>query len=265
MHTPSKEYNTLTTDEISIAKEPVTAAEQRSVDFNASIPRGWSAGLLHFLQHTIINRLSWFTLLYRGRGKSALRFSNQGIGYWSKYRYYNIYRILKRVRPQLVYEFGSGISTVLISEVLRENEREFGIKGKVVSFEQCPQYFGLLDGNFPDELRKYAEINLAQVNLDWFGEYRGIYYDVPSFPSQVDLVYIDGATRTRGNEESDFVYPRLNADIVRMHQSGTRIRLGFTDHRYACFPFYQEQLGVAYDVSLSKMWCSIIIRNRIHT
>jgi hypothetical protein len=133
--------------------------------------------------------------------------------------------------------------------------KEYG--GKIVSFEQSESYYESVQKHFPDSLRETADLRLANVNLDWFGSYRGIYYDFEP-PAEVDLVYIDGATRTRGNEESNFVYRRLNADLIRMHLAGTKIGHAITDHRWAIYPFYKDQLP-GYNIKYSRWWKSIII------
>jgi len=154
----------------------------------------------------------------------------------------------------LVYEFGAGVSTVLIAQMIKS----YG--GKLISFEQSPKYYDQVQQNFPEELKDTAEIKLCPVRLDWFGDYRGIYYDFDA-PPHIDFLYIDGATRTRGNPESDFVYPRLNADIVRMNDAGTSIDYAVTDHRWSNYLFYREVL-TQYSVKPSRWWKSIIINKR---
>src|SRR5690606_17958596 len=106
------------------------------------------------------------------------------------------------------------------------------------------------------------EITLAKIGLDWFGPYRGIYYEHDRFSEDVDFVYVDGPTRTRGNSVSDFAYPRLNADLVRMIQAGCKIRRAITDHRYAAFPFYKDFLEPEYRVTFHRHWRSIFINQR---
>ena len=198
--------------------------------------------------------------LYPDLLKITKAFSSATTNLWSQYRFFNLFTIINRIKPKIVYEFGSGVSTVLISAMLRENHRKHGMMGKLYTFEQSPKYYDMLCANLPRELLEYVDLNLVKVRLKWFGDYRGIYYDITKFPAEIDFIYIDGATRTRGCTESDFVYRRCNADIVRIKQQGTSVKLAITDHRYANYPFYVQRLEPKYTVRLSRTWRSIIIK-----
>ena len=171
----------------------------------------------------------------------------------------HLHLLCTKLKPKIVLEFGLGASTILIAETLRAIYHRFGKRGKVISFEQSPDYYDLFMTHFPDELSEYVEPNLKRVGLKWFGNYRGIFYYIDEFPKYIDLVYIDGATRTRGCPESDFVYRRLNADIVRMKNRGVFVKYAVTDGRYANYPFYFSELSSDCNVRLSKLWNSIII------
>ena len=252
-------YDTLTDRELEIANQPETPEEVQCLAFNKSIPRGKQR-----LFHTVVWYYSIFEFSRKELGHYAKCFSDQTTGLWSAYRFYHLYRVIRKMKPETVLEFGSGVSTVFIAEVLRLNEIDFNVKGRVISFEQSESYYDSLIKNFPESLKEFVEIKLSLVRLKWCNQYRGIYYDIKQeeIPKSIDLVYIDGATRTRGDQKSNFPYRRLNADIVNLVKWGFEIKYAITDHRYANLPFYQSELGHSFDVRLVKRWRSIELKRK---
>jgi len=51
-----------------------------------------------------------------------------------------LYRYVKNHKPKEVLECGTGFSTVVITQALRENEVESGVCGRLVSMEENPRY-----------------------------------------------------------------------------------------------------------------------------
>ena len=242
-----KLFDTLSVNELDIAKQGITEQENRARQYGIDFPRELPVVIrhLHFYWHRWARSRIDLQQCYE-YGKAS--------GVLSTLRLIQLSRIIEQKKPQLVYEFGAGVSTVLIAQLLKS----YG--GKLVSFEQSPQYYEQFQLNFPKELKDTADVQLVNVKLDWFGDYRGIYYDFDP-PPHIDFVYIDGATRTRGDLHSDFVYPRFNADIVRMNDCGVSIDYAVTDHRWANFLFYEEAL-TQHLVKPSRWWKSIIIKKR---
>lgn len=239
------EFDCLESGQVTIARASITSEEKAARAFDAAFPREFPVGLRH--AHYYWRKLETARLdLSRVRA-----FSKATTGYIPGLRLIHIAKLVARLRPKLVYEFGSGVSTVFFAQLLQP----YG--GKIVSFEQSPKFYDRLQPAFPAELRDTADIRLAPVALDWFGPYRGIFFDTEP-PPAVDLVYIDGPTRTRGNVASDIPYPRINADLVRMIEAGTSVAHAFTDHRWANFPAY-ERLLPNHRVRCSRWWKSIIV------
>lgn len=206
-----------------------------------------------------MNKSARFIFAYYQIGYLARAFSLETTNSFSNYRLLQLFYLIRKWRPQTVIDFGSGASTVFIAEILRMNQEEFGVAGKIISYEQSPQYFEWFISKFPVSLKAFAEIHLTHVKLEWFGNYRGIYYDIQQFPKKIDFIYIDGATRTRGCPASDFPYPRLNADLLHMKNAGCQWKLAISDHRYANYPFYEKELSADYNLHLSKLFRSIVI------
>ena len=64
----------------------------------------------------------------------------------------------------MVYEFGGGGSTCLFAEILAENERRFGIKGELHTFEQSSDYYNRMTDAFPADLRPYMTMHLCDTD-----------------------------------------------------------------------------------------------------
>ena len=61
-----------------------------------------------------------------------------------------------------------------------------------ISFEQNEEWFNQFTKLFPSSLMNYVDLNLRDVRYEYFNEeYRGLYYDYPSYPNEVDLIYVD--------------------------------------------------------------------------
>ena len=102
-------YDILTDREILIAKQTVTSSEEQSVKFNRNIPRGKDATLFHRLFHKC---MPYYAMIEFGRkniGHHGKVFSENTTGLWSYYRFFHLFKILRRIKPQNVLEFGGGL------------------------------------------------------------------------------------------------------------------------------------------------------------
>jgi len=249
--------------EIEIAREPDTDAEREALEFNRAVPRHGSFPLWHRLADYIVAAAGKGLFHPRiGFGALARSVSRSTTGMWSTYRFVHLARLVLLHRPRVIVEFGTGVSTVLLAELIRFNHSRFGVDGTLYSLEQSPSYFEMFEREFPEELKSGVVMKLAPVRLEWFGEYRGIYYDVDHLPTEIDLAYVDGATRTRGCPQADFSYTTLNADLVRLDSLGHRIRHAVSDHRWANFLFWKAWLAPKHSVRCQRVTRSIEVRRR---
>lgn len=90
-----------------------------------------------------------------------------------------LYRLVRRQKPQLVVECGSGLSTLVMAEALRKNG-----SGRLVSLEHHPSHYAktrrlLAEHGLESDLR------LAIIQDGWY--HRDL---VPAEP--IDLLFIDG-------------------------------------------------------------------------
>lgn len=249
----------LTGDELLIAKAPATKTEQNSAGFGKTFPRefGFPVNYLHYYYRQ--RALAKLLQSIPGLPERLEEFrSNFGSNFGRGLRLAHIDHLYRKLKPEFIFEFGAGVSTFIFAELLRDNYQKGGNGGKIVSFEQSPDYFERLNKSFPKDLLEFIELKLCPVQLKWWKDERGIFYKTP-VPNKADLIYIDGPTRPRGSDEINFYFSRFNADIVHWYEKGCQIKYAFTDHRWSNYLSYVRHLESDFDISCSRWWKSILI------
>lgn len=189
-----------------------------------------------------IGRLRYY-LLYRGcenwakfrlrKFRNLLREKNiQGI----KVQYADwwfMYNFIKKRKPALVFEFGSGITSFMIAQAMKENGT-----GHCYSFES-EEYWAKENSNFmPRELRKYCEIRHSPVAVT---ERDGIpvfkYTGVPEL--KPDFVYLDGPAL---NERVKSTVNPLDLDFSYMIVDGRGDNVEFLKERLKGYKFRHSVL-----------------------
>ena len=193
-------------------------------------------------------------------GHHAKVVSERTTGMFSDYRFFHLYKHIMRLRPKSVIEYGSGSSTVFISELLKYIHMESGLKAKVVSYEQSEHFYDLLQENFPNELREYGEIILAPLQLQRFGDYRGLSYKIDKYPKAADLVYIDGPTRIKKDQNNPKFW--FMSDIINLINNGCDVKFALTDHRFVNYLPYKKLIGDKYHIKILKRYRSIEIQKK---
>ena len=129
-----------------------------------------------------------------------------------------------------------------------------------VLIETEEKYYDLVQSNFPEELREYAEIKLAPVQYKRYGDFRGLSYKIDKYPSSVDLAYIDAPTRTRGDSNTQEFW--LMSDIIELINNGCDLKFALTDKRFVNYLAYKKLLGHKYYIKLVKKYRSIEIQKK---
>ena len=274
-------YDVLNTlEEIELCSLEFNEQELECRDFNFSIPKGKKAGLLHLCFHQLLATYRSIIFDRFNIGQHAKVLSERTTGMYSGYRFYHIFKHMIRLNPYFVHEYGCGASTAFIAEVLRfldhgKNERLlkylFGTKlsslrlknnkhRKLISFEQNPKYYDLVQKNFPEELRKYVEIKLLPLKYKRYGNYRGLSFDHEIYPKSVDLAYIDGPTRTRGDDNTQKFW--IMTDIIDLIDNGCDLKFALTDHRYVNYLAFKNLIGDRFKINLIKKFRSIEIEKK---
>ena len=150
--------------------------------------------------------------------------------------YLLLYRYIKNHNPKEVLECGTGFSTVVIAQALKENEEEYGVKGHLVSMEQNGSYHAAAIESLPPPLKNdpRLEIVLSPVMEDTCGFFRGIRYkEVPK--RAYDFVFVDGPDSAANPTNKPLT---LNCDFVKLVSENEHPTSALIDTRVGtCFMY----------------------------
>jgi len=123
-----------------------------------------------------------------------------------------LYQWIKKYRPREVLECGTGMSTVVIAQALRENFEESGVKGRVTSMEEYENYHASAKSLFPRELDEYAEILFSPAVEDHYHLFRGTRYaEIPD--RKYDFVFVDGPALLSDPKDPNAA---INMDFIKL-------------------------------------------------
>jgi hypothetical protein len=254
--------NQLTSREEALADEPANADELAASATAQQIYSQLATGLR--AQRTRIAARYWRWRLERECPEAlaqardfASQFSSLNVGY----RFAHFYSLWNRSRPwSVVVEAGSGVSTVFLAELLRRQERETGTAGRILSFEQDPEWFERLGSSFPSHLRSFVDLRLAPLRYERFGQWRGLFYEgMEQAAPRIDLLYIDGPTHPPDRRLPFF----FMADAVRIERAHpAAVRYALTDKRHVNLVPFRALLGPGCRVRLSRTWRSVVFEPR---
>jgi hypothetical protein len=105
--------------------------------------------------------------------------------------YWEIYSFVRNKKPKEILECGTGVSTVVMTYALMENEKE-GYRGRITSMESVEKYYEMARKLLPAHMTSYADLICSPVVEDYYSLFRGVRYrDVP-IDRNYDFVYVDG-------------------------------------------------------------------------
>lgn len=153
--------------------------------------------------------------------------------------YWTLYEEVRRHRPVEILELGTGISTVVLAQALRENEREGAPRGRVTSMEEDLGWTRTARERLPAELHPYVEI-LHSPKVDGFYKcFRGVQYEsVPDRP--YDFVFSDGPER-HSPVNGDKLF---NLDLIQVVRRSPRPIRAVVDNHYLTFYVLQKVFGL---------------------
>lgn len=167
---------------------------------------------------------------YRGRSNST------GCSFTD---YWQLYSLVRKMRPAEILECGTGVSTVVMAAALRDNEREYGTPGRIASMEDCTHWFEHAKDIFPRELEPYVDIVFSPQTKYRERFFCGVGYE--SIPRRrYELVFIDGPDDPRSSAGALTV----DLDFIRLLRTSAHPVLGVIDGRLATCLAYQALLGL---------------------
>lgn len=195
-------------------------------------------GILKFarkgLRRYSINQLKknerlWQELnIYRNKTKST------GCSWIDLWTLYNTIRIKK---PGEILELGPGLSTLVMSYALMENQKE-GSPGRITAMEELEEYMDMATALQPDHLKPFVNFYLSPKVEDHLYIFRGVRYrDVPDKP--YDFVFVDGPdlyAPSDGQMTFDF-------DFINVVKRSEKPVYGIVDYRLTTSFVFQTIFG----------------------
>ncbi|MBX6367732.1 MAG: class I SAM-dependent methyltransferase [Rhodospirillales bacterium] len=224
-----------------------TASERRSPQ---AAPLRFQDGVLGPATRLRVFLISRATALYERRAEAALR---RHVELWRLVEaaaagnavtgvsfgdYLTLYRFVRRHRPREILECGTGLSTVVLAQALRENERDGFPRGRVTSMEDVPHWMENARARFPAELAPYVDFVLSEKVDGFYKCFRGVRYAaLPDRP--YDFVFSDGPER-HSPVNGDKLF---NLDLLEVVRRSDTPVWGIVDDHYLTAYVLQKVLG----------------------
>ena len=154
--------------------------------------------------------------------------------------YYVLYKRVKELKPTEVLECGTGVSTLVIAQALKENEQETGVKGRITSMEEVDEWANMAIDLLPDVYRDTVEIVVSPTVDDYFSLFRGARYrDLPD--REYDFVFVDGPKYRSPNDG----HPTFDFDYIHVLRNSTKPVSALIDQRVSTVLVFQQLLGLS--------------------
>jgi predicted O-methyltransferase YrrM len=152
--------------------------------------------------------------------------------------YLTLYRFVREHRPREILECGTGLSTVVLAQALRENERDGHARGRVTSMEDVKSWYENARARFPAELAPYVDFVLSEKVDGVYKCFRGVRYAaLPERP--YDFVFSDGPER-HSPVNGDKLF---NLDLLEVVRRSATPVYGIVDDHYLTAYVLQRVLG----------------------
>lgn len=128
--------------------------------------------------------------------------------------YRELYDIIKKKKPKNVLELGSGISSVIMAQALKENYLESNIKGLLETYEEDNFYFKQIKDITPRDQKDFVNFNLSKrITKKILNMKASMYKSIKI--KEYEFIFIDGPTLWSKNEKK-VGQKSFNADILRI-------------------------------------------------
>jgi len=167
--------------------------------------------------------------------------------------YLTLYEQVRAHRPREILECGTGISTVVLAQALRDNAAEDGgAPGRVTSMEDDEAWYHTARARLPAALADIVEIIHSPKVDGYYKCFRGVcYQSVPERP--YDFVFSDGPDR-HSPVNGDKLF---NLDLINVVRRAERPLHAVVDNHYLTFYVLQKVFGLdkaRYSVSHKLMF-----------
>jgi hypothetical protein len=176
--------------------------------------------------------------------------------------YLTLYEQVRAHRPREILECGTGISTVVLAQALRDNAAEDGgPPGHVTSMEDDADWYRTACLRLPDAVADIVDIVHSPKADGFYKCFRGVCYEsVPDRP--YDFVFSDGPDR-HSPVNGDKLF---NLDLINVVRRSERPVRAVVDNHYLTFYVLQKVFGLdkaRYSVSHKLMFVGPVTKDDV--
>ncbi len=176
--------------------------------------------------------------------------------------YLTLYEQVRTHRPREILECGTGISTVVLAQALRDNAAEDGgAPGRVTSMEDDADWYRTACERLPNEVSDIVEIVHSPKADGYYKCFRGVRYEaLPERP--YDFVFSDGPDR-HSPVNGDKLF---NLDLINVVRRSEHPVCAVVDNHYLTFYVLQKVFGLdkaRYSVSHKLMFVGPVTKDDV--
>ena len=169
--------------------------------------------------------------------------------------YIILYEYIKKNKPKFVLECGTGMSTVIIAEAMKNFVLPQSPQAKFVSMESKKEWYNHQISIFPEQFNDFVEIVYSPIDTWNYSFVKGtVYKDVPDYP--YEFVFVDGPSQ--GIE--DVGGTMCNMDFVRVVEKTNKSITGIIDNRKHTVLAYTNIFGIQ-KVNYFSHWSLGFVQN----
>ncbi len=176
--------------------------------------------------------------------------------------YLTLYEQVRAHRPREILECGTGISTVVLAQALRDNAAEDGgAPGRVTSMEDDAEWYHAASARLPEDVADIVDIVHSPKADGFYKCFRGVCYEtLPDRP--YDFVFSDGPDR-HSPVNGDKLF---NLDLIHVVCRSDRPVRAVVDNHYLTFYVLQKVFGLdkaRYSVSHKLMFVGPVTKDDV--
>lgn len=154
----------------------------------------------------------------------------------------NIYELVRRRKPKVVIEFGSGCSTLMFARALADNG-----SGHLYSIETSEHFKKYTESYIPADLKPCITMSLSGIAFGEFGGKKVMWHDTVPVVAP-NLVYLDGPDYQDFSSEVE-----IQADGVLLEEKAPSDYAILIDGRLKPFAFTKANLKRHYAVKVNRL------------
>lgn len=155
---------------------------------------------------------------------------------------YSLYRFVRTRKPKLIYDLGSGCSTIMFAQAAADNIRD-GFPCRVVAFESDPFWIEATRSYMPDHLTQHCDLRFAEVKVDTIDGVVCSSYDIDHSGSP-NLVHVDGPGST---------VSRVHANAYLLAENAPADYFIVIDGAWPTFTWTRDKLAGRYKVGENRV------------